>query len=112
MAASEHALSDSALFIPFTDASPSSASTSADGGTPTGRAAGAGGPLLWKHAFTTSHAISLVTTSHSPSLARIRHSSSSVRSVTVTSGSDVTYGLSSPMARDMARTPSTRAPSQ
>jgi hypothetical protein len=86
MAASEHALSESALLTPLiTD--PFLASASAEA------ADGDGGPLLRKQARTTPHAISLVTTSHRPSLARIRHSSSSVRSVTVTSGSDDTYGL-------------------
>uniref|UniRef100_A0A0D9WH96 Uncharacterized protein n=1 Tax=Leersia perrieri TaxID=77586 RepID=A0A0D9WH96_9ORYZ len=96
-AASAHALSDSALSTPFTTASPPPAPAPAPAGggsTPFGR--GDGGPLLRKHALTTSHAISLVTTSQSPSLARIRHSSSSLRSVTVTSGSDVTYGFKYP----------------
>uniref|UniRef100_A0A0E0PNH2 Uncharacterized protein n=2 Tax=Oryza TaxID=4527 RepID=A0A0E0PNH2_ORYRU len=96
-AASAHALSDSALSTPFTTASPPPPPDAPAGGgsTALGREhpGGDGGPLLRKHARTTSHAISLVTTSHSPSLARIRHSSSSARSVTVTSGSDVTYGF-------------------
>ncbi|KAG5616157.1 hypothetical protein H5410_015981 [Solanum commersonii] len=46
-----------------------------------------------KHMRATPHAVSFETTSHSPSLANIKHSSSTVLSVVVTSGSDVTYGF-------------------
>ncbi|PNT64395.1 hypothetical protein BRADI_4g28097v3 [Brachypodium distachyon] len=69
---------------------------------------------LRRQARATSHAVWLLTTSQSPSLARIRHSSPSSLSVTVTSGTADTNGFRypSPMARDMASTPSTLAPSQ
>ncbi|KAM1058078.1 hypothetical protein ACFX15_030634 [Malus domestica] len=46
-----------------------------------------------KNMRTTPQAVSFDTTSQRPLLARIRHSSSAARSVTVTSGSDVTYGF-------------------
>ncbi|CAA7408666.1 unnamed protein product [Spirodela intermedia] len=41
----------------------------------------------------TAQASSFGTTSHSPSLPRMRNSSASVRAVTVTSGSGITYGF-------------------
>lgn len=46
-----------------------------------------------RHCLATLQATWFDTTSHSPSVARIMNSSFSVRSTTVTSGSDITYGL-------------------
>lgn len=54
---------------------------------------GDGGFRDWRHMRATPQAVSLETTSQRPSLANIRHSSSAVRSVIVTSGSDITYGF-------------------
>jgi hypothetical protein len=46
-----------------------------------------------KHIRATPHAVSLDTTSQRPSLASIKQSSSAVRSIIVTSGSQLTYGF-------------------
>ena len=74
--ASEHALSE---------ISRPEASLSGDRGDPDGIFA-----FPRRHIRATPHAVSFETTSQSPSLARIRQSSSAVRSVIVTSGSQLT----------------------
>ena len=78
--ASEQALSE------LSDAPPTAALLPGDMG-------GECGFRARKHMRATLQAVSFDTTSQSPSLARIRHSSSAVRSVIVTSGSDITYGF-------------------
>ena len=77
--ASEHAL------LELSPASPEFTVSGGDGGDEA--------PCERRQMRATPHAVSFDTTSHNPSLARIRHSSSSVRSITVTSGFDVTYGF-------------------
>uniref|UniRef100_A0A7C8YDA5 Uncharacterized protein n=1 Tax=Opuntia streptacantha TaxID=393608 RepID=A0A7C8YDA5_OPUST len=81
MEASEQALSE---------LSPPGATTAS---FPGDRGGDAGFSRLFRHILATDTAVPFETTSHRPSLARIRHSSSELRSITVTSGSGITYGF-------------------